>query len=226
MGDNIHSGDERLSRLTQREYCSMAARYLPQARSYCEIGPDIGLFLEETRRHYPIEKAVLIEPNRNVWARLEQAASGIKSDIAPTAEAIAAIADGSVDLIVAIHVLDHLLIPSDTIQWVKRKLSPKGVAVFVVHDERSTLTKILGRRWPPYCLQHPQLYNAATFRNTLSSMGLCVKDVLRTSNYFPLGYLIEHALYSATRKHYGLDWLKWPVRLKLGNIMAIATLTD
>lgn len=224
MDDNIHSGDEHLSRLTQNEYCATAAQYLPQARTYCEIGPDIGLFLDAARKRYPIGQTALIEPNRNVWLRLQDASHGIKTTILPSIEADdGSIADGSIDLMVAIHVLDHLLTPADTIQWVKRKLSPTGIALFVVHDERSLLARLLGRSWPAYCMQHPHLYNPATLKNAMTQQGLQVKRVLRTANHFPLGYLINHALFAATKKRFALDWLSWPVRIKLGNLMTIVS---
>jgi SAM-dependent methyltransferase len=224
MGDNIHSGDEQLSRLTQQEYVDATARYATAPQRYLEIGPDVGLFLDAARAQFPITEATLIEPNQAVWPRLEQSAAGLKTQIVATREAAdTSVADGSMDLIVAIHVLDHLLEPAVTLEWIKRKLAKGGVAVFVVHNERSLLARLMGKRWPAYCLQHPQLYNPSSLAGSLTHSGLKVREVTRTANYFPVNYLIAHVLFALTKRHVTIPWPRFSLRLKLGNIVAIAS---
>jgi hypothetical protein len=112
------------------------------------------------------------------------------------------------------------------VSWIARKLAPNGVAAFVVHNERSLLARVLGNRWPAYCLQHPQLYNPATLKTLLEHNGFRDVVVYPTVNYFPLGYLLSHGLYAVLRWKVNLDFLSWPVKLRLGNIMAIATKKD
>lgn len=224
MDDNIHSGDEYLSTLTQQEYVAATGRHAQAPKRYLEIGPDIGLFLADAKSRYPLTDAILVEPNQKVWPRLREAASGLKTTIVSSlGEVDMQVADGSLDLVVAIHVLDHLLEPEKTLGWIKRKLAPGGVAVFVVHNERSLLARLIGNRWPAYCMQHPQLYNPATLRAAIAHSGLAVPEVKRTANYFPANYLIEHGLYVLTKKRFKLGWPTFSLRLKLGNIVAIAT---
>ena len=224
MGDNIHSGDEQLSRLTQQAYVESTIPYASTPKRYLEIGPDVGLFLQEARKHFPIEEASLIEPNQAVWARLRESAAGLKTQIVSAmAEADPLVPDASLDMIVAIHVLDHLREPATMLKWITQKLKKGGVAVFVVHNEGSLLAKLIGRRWPAYCMQHPQLYNPETLANSLAQQGLTVYEVQRSPNYFPLNYLINHGIYAATKQRVNLPWPHLPLKLKLGNMIAVAT---
>lgn len=224
MDDNIHSGNEQLYYLTLEAYYRTIMRHMPQAKTYCEFGPDIGLLLQIARTNHALTEAVLIEPNQAVWPRLREAAAGLKTLILSSMdERPNEVADNSMDMIVAIHVLDHLRVPSDMLAWVHHKLSPGGIAVFAVHNERSLLARIMGTRFPAYCMQHPQLYSMKTLRQSLSQQGFHVKEISRTANYFPLNYLVSHAIFALTKKHVSLSWPRWTLNLKLGNIIAIAS---
>ena len=122
-----------------------------------------------------------------------------------------------------IHVLDHLLQPKDFLQEIKASLEPGGVVLIVTHDCGSTLARVLGRRWPPYTLQHPQLFSQRSIATLLRASGLEVVESVKTTNYFPLPFLMRA----------GLTVLGLPERLvpegtapllglKLGNIGTIA----
>lgn len=224
MDNNIHSGDEALSYRTQQSYVDYLVRHASKAARYLEIGPDTGLFAKALQQKLEVKTAYLAEPNRAVWNQL---VSVFKPDAATLKQNVfefdEQIADSSLDLAVGIHVLDHVTEPSKMVSWVSRKLVSNGVAAFVVHNERSLLAYILGNRWPAYCLQHPQLYSPATLKTLLDANGFRDVIVYPTVNYFPLGYLIEHGLYAVFRLKINLDFLSLPIKLPLGNIMAVAT---
>jgi SAM-dependent methyltransferase len=224
MSDNIHSGDAASSGSTQANYVKMISKHAGKGTRYLEIGPDTGLLTREIAKRYPVEAAYLVEPNREVWPELEKCFAVGVAQIAPDISAFEnVIADGSLDLVVGIHVLDHLLEPAKTLSWIERKLAPGGVIAAVVHNEGSLLARILGRRWPAFCMQHPELFNPRTIASILQRAGFTPRRVLRTANYFPIGYLIEHGLLALLKIKINLGFLRLPVRLKLGNIMAIAT---
>ncbi len=224
MECNVHSGDEVLSYQTQKSYVDHLMKRATSAARYLEIGPDTGLFAKALQEKLTVQTAYLAEPNRAVWQELS---SVFKPDTATLVTNVfdldKQIPDGSLDLAVSVHVLDHIVEPSKIVAWVARKLVPSGVAAFVVHNERSLLARMLGNRWPAYCLQHPQLYNPSTLKTLLESNGFHDVVVHPTVNYFPLGYLLSHGLYAVLRLRINLDFLTWPVKLRLGNIMAVAT---
>jgi hypothetical protein len=85
------------------------------------------------------------------------------------------------------------------------------------------LARILRRRWPAYCLQHPQLFRPSSMRETLGRAGFRTLAVERTYNYFPALYLLEHGLWAAGIKARGLSKVPSPqLPLRLGNILTLA----
>jgi SAM-dependent methyltransferase len=223
MADNTGGQDASLMARAQRGYWELLRRHARLVPGdYVELGPDIGLFTHEALGNTALGKFWLIEPNRAVHPALEQLAGprphAVLADIARLAD----IPDGSLALAVAIHVLDHLLEPQPLLGQVARKLAPGGCLFAVTHSERSVAARAFGARWPAYCLQHPQLYAPRTLRQAFERAGLRNVRVARTTNYFPAGYLLQHALFAA-----GLGKLavplpsSWVLALKLGNIAAM-----
>ena len=223
MSDNIHSGDAASSEETQADYADMIARVARKADRYLEIGPDVGLLARALQKRLPIKSAFLVEPNRTVWRQLTEAfPAGVANLAVDIKEFEDKIPDAGLDLVVGVHVLDHLTQPRAMLEWIARKLAPGGVVAIVVHNERSLLARMLGRRWPAYCLQHPQLFNPQTLKSMLERGGFTTA-ILPTANRFPLGYLLSHGAFAAFRLKIELGFLRWPVRIRLGNIMGLAT---
>jgi hypothetical protein len=85
------------------------------------------------------------------------------------------------------------------------------------------LARVLGRRWPPYTLQHPQLYSQRSIATLLQTSGFEVVESIKTTNYFPLPFLLRAGL-----TVFGLPERLVPegtaplLGLKLGNIGTIA----
>jgi len=106
---------------------------------------------------------------------------------------------------------------------VKASLEPGGVVLIVTHDCASVLARVLGRRWPPYTLQHPQLFSQRSLATLLQASGFEVIETIKTTNYFPLPFLMGAAL-----TVFGLPERFVPagdaplVGLKLGNIGTVA----
>jgi hypothetical protein len=95
--------------------------------------------------------------------------------------------------------------------------------LIVTHDERSLLARVLGKRWPPYTLQHPQLFSAASLQRTATEAGLKVTRIIKTVNYFPLCFLLEAALrVVGLRAYRGPRWPAPQVGLRLGNVALVA----
>jgi hypothetical protein len=129
----------------------------------------------------------------------------------------------SVSTAVMIHVLDHLLQPSEFLREIGSSMEPGGVIFIVTHDCASPLARVLGRRWPPYALQHPQLFSQRSITTLLQTSGFEVVETIKTTNYFPLPYLIRAALtvfgLPGGRMLSGAAPL---VGIKLGNIATVA----
>lgn len=225
MSDNTAGlGAEKMNR-TQSGYVTGLANDVSEG-DFLELGPDIGLFTAayalrfdpQGRRRY-----WLYEPNVAVHDALRRRMTGYALEVRTQLMGYDEIPDGSLGVVIMIHVLDHLLEPKRMLLDLQRKLRPGGRIHIVTHNEGSLLARVLRTRWPAYCLQHPQLFRPTTITRMLGEVGLEVNSIWQTTNYFPMSYLLRHGFYAL-----GLDWPSlsrlpsWEVGLRLGNIMTSA----
>jgi Methyltransferase domain len=189
-----------------------------------EIGPDVGLFVENCVRAGNFDHYWLFEPNRAVAPALEQVVKARNFSIVHDMFDHAPVPEASVGAAVMIHVLDHLLDPMETLRSVKQKLVVGGKILVVTHDESSLLRRVFGQRFPPFCLQHPQLYNPTSVRAMLEAAGYQDVRVQRSSNYFPVHFLVKQFLWACgLRVSRVPQFWSWSIRLRLGNILAVAS---
>jgi hypothetical protein len=224
MPPNMGSIPMQALRNTQNGYFSALAKRLPLKGSYIEIGPDIGLFTENCRREAEFDKYWLFEPNVDVLPQLKTLMKGVEYQVIHELFNFSKVPDHSAGGVVMIHVLDHLLDPAATLKELHAKMRKDAILLIVTHDEGSLLPKIVGRNWPAYCLQHPQIYNKSTIRKLLEICDFKVLEQTKTVNHFPIAFLAKHLLWGL-----GIRVDKVPsfgnavVGLKLGNIMTLAT---
>jgi hypothetical protein len=223
MDDNTAGMPEALLARTQRGYLDLLLRQakLPPG-GYLELGPDIGLFTREALRRADFSDYWMVEPNLAVHPALDRLLSGRPHLLLGDPSGIDRVPDGSLALAVAIHVLDHLLDPGELLARLRTKLVSGGWLLAVTHDGESLMARLFGRRWPAYCLQHPQIYSAATLARSLARSGFDRVRVMKTVNYFPVTYLLRHFLFAAGLGRVPLpEFSSWAVGLKLGNIAAV-----
>jgi hypothetical protein len=98
--------------------------------------------------------------------------------------------NGQYDLFIAVHVLDHLLDPYSDLLKINKSMKTGGKAFIVVHNQKSFLAKILGKKWPPYCLQHPQIFDMKSIEILLLKVGFYDVKISRTKNKVSIKNLI------------------------------------
>lgn len=223
MAPNMEDVPGQALEATQKGYWDAArARALPDG-DYLEIGPDIGYIVRRAAADRRFGKFWLFEPNRAVHEQLAAAAGGHPNVIATDMEDLSPVPDGSIALAVMIHVLDHLLNPIAILRQILAKLAPAGVIMIVTHNEKSLLRKAMGQKFPPFCLQHPELYNPESMTALLKRAGFADVTVSRSTNYFPMAFMARQAAWTV-----GLDLKKLPLPtrslgLKLGNMLTLAS---
>ncbi len=226
MDDNTAGLPEALMARTQRGYLDLLTRTESaiERGGFLELGPDIGLFTREAMRSLSIDHFWMVEPNLAVHPTLEKLLDGKPHTLLADSAAIATIPDDSLSFIAGIHVLDHLVEPQPLLDLLRRKLRSGGLILIVTHDQQSALARIFGARWPAYCLQHPQLYGSDSLAKSLDLAGFSRVHVRKTTNYFPVTYLIQHFFFASGLGRVPLPELPWlNLGLKLGNIAAMAT---
>lgn len=211
-------------RRTQRGYFEALKNCSDLEGGFIEVGPDIGLFTENCVREGSFDEYWLFEPNRDVLPTLSKIVEGRKFHVVHDMFGFSHVPDHAASAAVMIHVLDHLLDPVATLRELRQKLKPGAKLLLVTHDESSLLRRLVGWRWPAFCLQHPQIYNPQSMRTLLDTAGFEVLQRRKTVNFFQLGFLVKHLLWAFGRKVQSVpSFGQYTLGLKLGNMLTIAT---
>lgn len=211
-------------RRTQRGYFEALKNCSDLEGGFIEVGPDIGLFTENCVREGKYDEYWLFEPNRDVLPALSKIVEGRKFHIIHDMFGFSHVPDHAASAAVMIHVLDHLLDPVATLRALRQKLKPGARLLLVTHDESSLLRRIVGWRWPAFCLQHPQIYNPESMRVLLEAAGYEVLQRSKTVNFFQFSFLLKHLLWAFGIKVQSVpSFGQLTLGLKLGNMLTIAT---
>jgi hypothetical protein len=223
MGDNSAGVSDVVLERTQRGYFDFVNRIGYRVDGeYLELGPDTGLLTKNFAEN-GASKIALIEPNQEVRAELLESAKEcldvkIYSDLAQIEN------NGEFDIVAGIHVYDHLVNLSEDLSSIASFCKDQAKILIVVHDESSLLRKLIGKKWPPFCLQHPQLFNPDTITKALERAGFGNVKVAKSTNWFPLRHigLMISSLFGISS-----SWTKFTpkkeVPLRLGNIIVCAS---
>lgn len=222
MAPNMDAVGDAAIVATQQGYFARAVASGDLAGGYLEIGPDVGHIVRAAALHGGFDRFWLFEPNEAIHDTLRAATGGRPSVLSAEMEDLSAVPDGSIGLAVMVHVLDHLLDPLAMLAQIRAKLRPGGTLMIVTHDESSLLRRLMGERWPPFCLQHPELYSPATMTALLGRAGLADVRVERSRNVFPLDFLVRQAAWAAGVRVQRVPLPAVPIGLKLGNILTLA----
>ena len=208
---------------TQNGYFQTLKKNSTLLNGYIEIGPDIGIFTKNCSKEGGFDNYWLCEPNKEAADALAKSVGNNKYTIIENMFSFNQIPNQSAGAAVMIQVLDHLLDPVSTLSELREKLLPDAKLLIVTHNEQSLLRKIVGWRWPAFCLQHPQIYNQNSIIKLLEMAGYKVNSIEKTRNYFEVSFLLKHLLWAFGLKVASVpNFLNFTIGLKLGNIVTIA----
>jgi hypothetical protein len=189
--ENILVSGEKDSKKTQGGYVDLIFKMNQVVSPILEVGADIGALIGEVVDRKPGVQVYAIEPNKKVHTQLSLRLGSkrkIYSDLADFPNSI------QPKLIIAVHVVDHLIDPRKFLQEIVSISSPKVELFIIVHNEASLLRNILQNRWAPFCLQHPQIFNIKSLTSLLKSVGFLEINNRKTSNWISpkqAGILLE-----------------------------------
>ena len=221
MPDNTMGEDKSTVSKTQSTYAKWIVRDEVYGGAYLEVGPDIGLVSREIIALSSPKRVSFIEPNLAVRPELMDSASGAES--VEVVDFIENLQNTDFTLIVGVHVYDHLLDPIEDLKNIHMRAEAGANLSIVVHNEKSILRTILKAKWPPFCLQHPQLYNPETISKMLEKSGWSPRKIERSTNWYNLKYFIGMGFSVLGVKDKFLQFLpdvEFPIRL--GNLICLA----
>jgi hypothetical protein len=221
MPDNSMGNEKKALLKTQNSYVKNLSKGIHKVKSYLEIGPDIGLVANRIIEKFNPDRSLLIEPNVNIHEELKKnTCDGSEVRIGTN---LINFDRYNPDLTVGVHVYDHLLLPLIELRDIFERSENKSTIAIVIHNESSFLRKILNRKWPPFCLQHPQIYNKKTIRNLLIRCGWSEVQISSTTNWYYLDNLLKLASNIIGFNDKLVSWVpKFQVPIKLGNIIVVA----
>jgi hypothetical protein len=81
----------------------------------------------------------------------------------------------------------------------------------------------MGPKWPPFCLQHPQLFNPQTQKKLFAKSGWELLEVKRSTNWYHMKYfvsMVASILGISTAISKIFPNIEFPIRL--GNTISMA----
>lgn len=221
QGENMAEAPFGARVQTQERYAQHLLKHSRKGGAFLEVGADVGVFARRCLKEGRYDHAWLYEPNLAIHdelgKHLMEQPHTIKAEMWPTDDVPA----GCVSTAAMIHVVDHLLDPLTFLSKLRDKLEVNGVVLLVTHDAHSLLARTLGRRWPPFALQHPQLYCRQSMATLLQRSGFAIVEMRKAVNYFPVIFLVRAAL-SVLGLPSILPHIAGPsIPIKLGNMAVV-----
>jgi hypothetical protein len=221
MPDNLMGEDKGTISKTQNGYVKWATKYLNSTNKFVEVGPDIGLVTNCVINQFRPVEVGLIEPNHSV--RQELLDNAKKVELVHIVDTLSQLDMKNVDFVIGVHVYDHLLDPIGDLKKLNSISDPEAKLLIVVHNEKSALRKLLKKKWPPFCLQHPQLYNPTTLGKVLEKAGWKLEFVSKSTNWWRVSHFIGlgSGILGLPSKWTKL-LPKFEVPIRLGNMITLA----
>jgi hypothetical protein len=222
MPDNTMGEDKSTVSRTQSAYANwIMSRKNTSNKRYLEVGPDIGLVANQIVKINKPEFVSFLEPNRSVRAELLESVAVVESK--EVVDFIDELVTKDFSLIVGVHVYDHLLDPVGDLANLRTRVEVGASLSIVVHNESSLLRKLMGPKWPPFCLQHPQLFNPQTQKKLFAKSGWELLEVKRSTNWYHMKYfvsMVASILGTSTAVSKVFPNVEFPIRL--GNTISMA----
>lgn len=218
------SGDEaRCAARTYGRLLGPILARLPDRRLAIDVGAGDGAFLEQLAAA-GFETVIGVEPSA---APIAAALPHVRPWIRHAAFREDDFAPDQASLISCFQTLEHLPDPAAFCRAAARLLKPGGAVVFVGHDYRAAVNRLLGRRSPIFDIEHLQLFSRRSMGEMLRRTGFVDVSVRPITNRYPLHYWLKLAPLPAALKRRIYETVKamsvghLQVALPVGNLAAV-----
>jgi SAM-dependent methyltransferase len=165
---------ERIFRPRVRRLLDLCTRLGVGAGTLLEVGAGFGTFCSELRHAGAFERVIALEPSPELAATCRE--RGLKTLECPfEAHGLPA---GSVDVVAAFEVLEHIFDPPAFVAAAAGVLRPGGLLVISVPSMHGFDTLTLGRDANAVDHEHLNYFNPGSLRLLLERRGLAVEELL------------------------------------------------
>lgn len=164
---------------SNRYFAILARKHGPSAGKVLEVGCGLGHLLQNLSGQYDVYGVDV-----NEWA-LEQARQNVPAGhfSIQNAQDLSAFADGSFQIVIAKHVVEHLPSPEQAIAEMSRVLAPGGLLVLATPNTDSPMHARKGKNWVGY--QDPTHIN---LRSPKEWLGLLEQAGIKPDKIFSDGF--------------------------------------
>jgi len=150
-----------------------------------EVGCGEGFFLEQARRQgYSV---IGVEPN----ARSSAFARRLGLEVVTGTLGEAGIGRDSADIMVALHVIEHLLDPSGEVSRMRNILRKDGLLVIETPNIDSLPFRILRKRWRQFIPVHYYFFSKKTIAALLARNGFAVSRIVDVGNRVSVRFFLN-----------------------------------
>ncbi|MGK5092257.1 class I SAM-dependent methyltransferase [Deltaproteobacteria bacterium TL4] len=206
---------------TYAHYLKQVLKNLSHVESALDIGTGNGAFLKYLKAHF--KQVEGIEPS---LAPIEAALPEIRPLIKHGLFDAQNFKNESFSLITCFQTIEHVFQPERLCREIHSLLKPGGAVMFIAHNYRSLLARILGSKTPIYDIEHMQLNSPQSLHYLLRQTGFQHIRIFSVTNRYPLNYwvkLLPIALSVKKKLISLLDTLHLgsiPIPMKVGNLGA------
>jgi 2-polyprenyl-3-methyl-5-hydroxy-6-metoxy-1,4-benzoquinol methylase len=180
-----YSEQERSLRLTFAALLRRLERVGSNGGSLLEVGCGHGFFLDEARSFF----------EHRVGTDMSAQAAAVASrhaDAVFTGGVDAVPLEMRFDLVVALHVIEHVYEPGTFIRDVAARVKPGGYLLLATPDAGSFWFRLLGRRWPSYKFpEHVVFYDRRSLTKLLQAVGLFDVRSIAYPHAFPVNEVLR-----------------------------------
>jgi len=221
MEDNSAGEDLEILKRAQLSYLSILRNRKEITGHWVEVGADMGFFAEQLANCPHLSSLSVIEPNLNSHTSLQRL---IKAEGVLTTSWTEIEPKLRFDGLVGIHVLDHLVELKAELSIIHNHLKSGGTVFFVTHNESSFLRFLLRRKWPPFCLHRPQIFNRSSIGAGLQLSGFCSVRTHSAPNFFSVRHIFSVLISLLGLPRNVLKFVpNFTLKLRLGNFATSAS---
>ena len=176
--------ERRLNELNAEWRLDLIRRVRPAGR-LLEVGCGRGDFLRVAARYFDVAG---VEPNPELAA--DAAGEGpIHQGVVEDAPA-----DGSwtdFDVVVSLHVIEHVSSPKEFVKAIGRRLKPGGLLVLETPDIGSLPFRLFGSRWRQFIPEHYYFFDRTTLGRLLEENGFRIRQMTHVGKHLSIGLLLN-----------------------------------
>ena len=132
------------------------------------------------------------------------------------------------DVVTCFQTIEHLSDIDQLMIESKKLIKNGGHMAIVCHDRLAFINRILGKYSPIFDIEHLQILNKKSIRLLMERHGFVYVKVKSISNKYPIAYWILLSPIPKVLKEFVINHrenrlLKWGLRLRVGNLLAVGT---